>query len=136
MGRFFVDKVGIFILFMKHLTKNRLKGLAYIGLVFLCLFGVYSFFSNTGTQTRVGVMRNIGQVEYPSWGLETSKNFLGIPLYKQYYSISDTPVIYQLPEDFKVDGLAVKVKFEIIDVIGMADWDVVIRPIDVTKISK
>lgn len=121
---------------MNNIIKNRLKRLIYIGLVFLCLFGIYSFFQNTGTQTRVGVMRNIGQVEYPAWGLETSKNFLGIPLYKQYYSISDTPIIYQLPEDFKVDGLAVKVKFEVIDVIGMADWDVVIRPMEIEKITE
>lgn len=122
---------------MKHATRNNILGVCIVAAIALGAYVLFSIFVYTGgIEHRAGVMRHIDRVEDDFWGLETKKKIFGVPLMTERYRLEDTPIIYELPEEFKIDGLPVKVSFRILDVIGMSDWDVVIVPVEITAISE
>lgn len=98
------------------------------------MYGAFWVIDPMQTKTRVGTIQYIDQ-DGGWWGIETSRTFLGIPVKKERLSFSDTSAIYELPNEFKKVGLPVKIRYEIVDVIGMSDWDIYIVPSTIEKIS-
>lgn len=67
--------------------------------------------------------------------IEDNKDFLGLKLNFWSKPFGQRKLrINNLSEEFRIENLKVTVKYEITDVIGTSDWDVVIKISDIQKI--
>jgi len=119
------------------MKKRIAVALACLGA--LGAYGVYWLIDPAPVKERSGTVRFIEASrlnrQTDIWGIEAERTFLGVPVGTQKLSIEGKP-FYEMPPKFKEEGLKVRVRFEVIDVVGMSDWDIWIRPLEIESVRE